>query len=327
MVRKFALMVFVLVVASSPLRFAQAQSQFEAYPTKPIRMIVPFPPGGSVDVVARVVAPKLSESLGQQVIIENRSGASGNIGTELAARARPDGYTLMMHTIPFVANVHLYAKVPYDPLNDFAPIALVSSSPSVVVVNPSLSVRSVGELLQLARSKPGVLNYSAAGAGTNPHIAGELFNMLGNVDIVAIQYKGGGPALVAALGGEVGITFPNISEALPHVKSGKLRALGVTGARRAAVLPDVPTVAEAGLPGYEFVTWHGVLALKDTPRAIVSLLNEKLKQTLSTPEQAKLFETMGLNIIASSPEEFAAHLKSELDKWGKVIRERRIKVD
>ena len=327
MVREFALMVFILGLSLSPLRFAAAQSHSEAYPNKPIRMIVAFPPGGSVDVVARVVAPRLSESLGQQVIIENRSGASGNIGTELAARARPDGYTLIMHTIPLVANLYLYAKVPYDPRNDFAPIALVSSSPAVVVVNPSLAVRSVGELLQLARSKPGVLNYSAAGAGTNPHIAGELFNMLGNVDIMAIQYKGGGPALVAALGGEVGIMFPNISEALPHVKSGKLRALGVTGARRAAVLPDVPTVAEAGLPGYGFVTWHGVLAPMDTPRAIVSLLNEKLKQTLSTPEQAKLFETMGLNIIASSPEEFAAHLKSELDKWGKVIRERHIRVD
>jgi len=329
MVRKIALMAFILGLAFSPLQFVQtpAQAQTEAYPNKPVRLIVPFPPGGSVDVVARVVAPRLSESLGQQVVIENRSGASGNIGTELAARARPDGYTLLMHTIPFVANVHLYAKVPYDPLNDFAPIALVSSSPSVVVVNPSVPARSVGELLQLAKSRPGVLNYSAAGIGTNPHIAGELFNMLGNVDIVAIQYKGGGPALVAALAGEVGITFPNISEALPHVKTGRLRGLAVTSARRAAVLPDLPTVAEAGLPGYEFVTWHGMLAPKETPRAIVSLLNEKLKQTLSTPEQSKLFETMGLNIIASSPEEFGAHLKSELDKWGKVIRERHIKVD
>ena len=308
-----------------PLRHAQAQT--EGYPARPVRLIVPFPPGGSVDVVARVVAPKLSERLGQQLVVENRSGASGNIGTELAARARPDGYTLLMHTIPFVANVHLYAQVPYDPLNDFLPIAWVSSSPSVLVVHPSVPARSVRELLQLAKARPGALNYSAAGAGTNPHIAGELFNMLGRVDIVAIQYKGGGPALVAALGGEIGITFPNISEAIPHVKAGRLRALGVTGAKRSAALPDLPTVAEAGVPGYAFVTWHGTLAPKGTPRALVSLLNEKLRETLASPDQARLFQQMGLEIVASTPEEFAAHLKSELDKWGKVIRERQIRVD
>ena len=321
--RPIALVLLVIAASLSLPRLALAQT--EGYPNKPVKVIVPFPPGGSVDVVARVVAPKLGEALGQQLVVENRAGASGSIGTEMAARAKPDGYTLMMHTLPFVANVHLYAKVPYDPLGDFVPIALVSSSPSVVVVHPSVSARTVRDLLQMAKAKPGVLNYSAAGAGTNPHIAGELFNMLGGVDIVAIQYKGGGPALLAALGGEIGITFPNISEALPHVKAGKLRALGVTGTRRSATLPDVPTVAEAGLPGYEFVTWHGLLAPKDTPRAIITMVNEKLRQTLAAPEQAKLFETMGLNIIASTPEEFGAHLKSELDKWGRVIRERRIK--
>jgi tripartite-type tricarboxylate transporter receptor subunit TctC len=325
MLRRIACVVLVLGVVLFPLRSALAQS--EAYPNKPVHLIVPFPPGGSVDVVARMVAPRLGERLGQPVIVENRSGASGNIGTEAVARAKPDGYTLLINTLPFVANVHLYPKVPYHPINDFEPIALVSSSPSLVVVNPSVPAKSISELLQLARSKPGVLNYSAAGAGTNPHIAGELFNLMGNVDIVAIQYKGGGPALVAALGGEVGITYPNISEGLPNVKSGKLRALAVTSVTRSAVLPDVPTVAESGLPGYEFVTWHGILAPKGTPQAIVVVLNEKLKQTLSTPEQAKLFQEMGLNIIASTPAEFAAHLKSELDKWGRVIRERNIRIN
>ena len=265
-------------------------------------MIVAFPPGGSVDVVARLVAPKLSEGLGQPVVVDNRSGASGNIGTELAARAKPDGYTLLTHTIPFVANAHLYSRMPYDALNDFVPIALLSSSPSVLVVHPSVPARTVGELLQLAKSRPGALNYSAAGAGTNPHIAGELFNMLGNVDIVAIQYKGGGPALVAALGGEIGITFPNISEALPYVSANRLRALGVTSTRRAAALPDVPTVAEAGVPGYEFTTWHGVLAPKGTPREIVALLNEKLRASLRSPDLSAKFEQMGLDIIASTPE-------------------------
>jgi tripartite-type tricarboxylate transporter receptor subunit TctC len=325
MLRKAAWIALLLGLACSPLRFAAAQT--EVYPNKPVHLIVPFPPGGSVDVVARTLAPRLSEKLGQPVIIENRSGASGNIGTEQVAHARPDGYTLLIHTIPFVANLHLYSRVPYDPLNDFAPITLVSSSPSVVVVHPPLPARSVSELLQLAKSKPGVLNYSAAGVGTNPHIAGELFNMLGNVDIVAIQYKGGGPALVATLAGEVSITFQNISEALPHLKTGRLRALAVTGARRAVVLPDVPTVAEAGLPGYEFTTWHGILAPKGTPREIVSLLNQKLKETLTTPEQQRQFGQMGLDVIASSPEEFGAHLRSELDKWGKVIREKHIRVD
>jgi tripartite-type tricarboxylate transporter receptor subunit TctC len=325
MLRRIACVALVLGAVLFPLRSALAQS--DAYPNKPVHLIVPFPPGGSVDVVARMVAPRLGERLGQPIIVENRSGASGNIGTEAAARAKPDGYTLLINTLPFVANVHLYPKVPYHPINDFEPIALVSSSPSLVVVNPSVPAKSISELLQLARSKPGVLNYSAAGAGTNPHIAGELFNLMGNVDIVAIQYKGGGPALVAALGGEVGITYPNISEGLPNVKSGKLRALAVTSATRSAVLPDVPTVAESGLPGYEFVTWHGILAPKGTPQAIVAVLNEKLKQTLSTPEQAKLFQEMGLNIIASTPAEFAAHLKSELDKWGRVIRERNIRIN
>jgi len=306
-------------------QFAAAQT--ETYPGRPVRLIVAFPPGGSVDVVARQVAPRLSESLGQPVVVDNRSGASGNIGTELAARAKPDGYTLLIHTIPFVANVHLYKEMPYDPLKDFVPIALLSSSPSVLLVHPSVPARSVGELLQLAKSKPGALNYSAAGAGTNPHIAGELFNMLGNVDIVAVQYKGGGSALVAALGGEIGITFPNISEAVPHVNSGRMRALGVTGTKRSAALPEVPTVAESGVPGYEFVTWHGMLAPRGTPGEIVALLNGKLRTILRSPELSARFAQMGLDVIASSPGEFLVHLKSELEKWGKLIGERRIRAE
>jgi tripartite-type tricarboxylate transporter receptor subunit TctC len=299
----------------------------QGYPEKPIRMIVPFPPGGSVDVVGRAMTPKLSERLGQQVVIENRSGASGTIGTEAVARARPDGYTVLLNTIPFVTNSYLYKEVPYDPFTDFLPVSWLCSSPGTLVVNPSVPARSVRELLQLAKAKPGALNYSAAGAGTNPHFAGELFNYLGNVDLVAIQYKGGGPSLLAALGGEVGITFPNISEAIPHAKTGRLVVLGVGSAKRSPALPEVPTIAEAGLPGYEFVTWHGVLAPKGTSAAIVSLLNAKLKETLTAPEQQRLFEQMGFEIVASTPEEFAAHLKRESEKWGKVIKERHIRVE
>jgi len=313
----------VLWIALALPLLVQAQS----YPARPVRLIVPFPPGGSVDVVARAMTPKLSERLGQQVVIENRSGASGIVGTEAVAHAKPDGYTLLINTIPFVTNTHLYSKAPYDPFADFLPISWLCSSPGTLVINPSVPARSVRELLELARAKPGALNYSAAGAGTNPHLTGELFNFLGNVDIVAVQYKGGGPSLLAALGGEVGITFPNISEAIPHAKTGKLIVLGVGSSRRSPALPEVPTIAEAGLPGYEFVTWHGVLAPKGTPAAIVALLNAKLKETLTAPEQAQLFEQMGFEIVASSPEEFAAHLKRESEKWGKVIRERHIKVE
>jgi tripartite-type tricarboxylate transporter receptor subunit TctC len=301
--------------------------QGQSYPDRPVRLVVPFPPGGSVDVVARALTPKLSERMGQQVVIENRSGASGIIGTEVVAHARPDGYTLLINTIPFVTNSFLYAKVPYDPFADFLPIIWLCSSPATLVVNPSLPARSVRELLELAKSSPGGLNYSAAGAGTNPHFAGELFNFLGQVNIVAVQYKGGGPSLLAALGGEVKITFPNISEAIPHAKTGRIIVLGVTGSKRSSALPDVPTIAEAGLPEYEFVTWHGVLAPKGTPAAIVALLNARLKDTLAAPEQTRFFEQMGFEVVASSPEDFAAHLKRESEKWGKVIKERHIRVE
>jgi tripartite-type tricarboxylate transporter receptor subunit TctC len=274
-----------------------------------------------------MISAKLPEFLGQQVVVENRSGASGNIGTEAAARAAPDGYTLLANTIPLVANAFLYSKLPYDPLNDFAPVMLVSSSPSMLAVHPSIPARSVKELLVLARSKPGGLNYGSAGPATNPHIAGELFNYLGKVNIVVVHYKGGGPALVAAISGEVGIVFTNFAETSGFVKAGRLRALGVSGAKRVAAMPDVPTIAEAGLPGYEFTTWFGVLAPKNTPRAIVTLLNDRLKKTMGAPDQTKRFEERGLDIIASSPEEFAAHLQSEYTKWGRMIKERGMKAE
>jgi len=318
---------WIAIALSLACAFPAGSAQAQTYPERPIRMIVPFPPGGSVDVVGRALTPKLSERLGQQVVIENRSGASGSIGTEAVARSRPDGYTVLLNTIPFVTNSYLYKEVPYNPFTDFLPISWLCSSPGTLVVNPSMPARSVRELLQLAKAKPGALNYSAAGAGTNPHFAGELFNYLGNVDIVAVQYKGGGPSLLAALGGEVGITFPNISEAIPQAKAGRLVVLGVGSARRSPALPEVPTIAEAGLPGYEFVTWHGVLAPKGTPAAIVSLLNARLKETLTAPEQQRLFEQMGFEIVASTPEEFAAHLRRESEKWGKVIKERHIRVE
>ncbi len=292
-----------------------------------MHVVLPFPPGGSVDTVARLVMPRVSESLGQQFIIENRSGASGNIGTEYVARAAPDGYTLMVNTIPFVANSYMYAKLPFDPLTDFVPISLLASSPSVLVVHPSLPVHSVRELLDLARSKPGVLNFSTAGPGTNPHIAGELFNYLGKVNIVAIHYKGGGPALMSTIAGDTEIIVSGVSEATPFAAAGKLRALGITSLARSPAFPDIPTIAESGLPGYEFVTWHGLLAPKGTSGAIVALLNERVKKTMAMPEQVKLFRQNGQDIIASTPEEFAAHLKKESAKWGRVIKEQGMRAE
>jgi tripartite-type tricarboxylate transporter receptor subunit TctC len=311
---------------------AIAAAQFSAaqtgvYPHKPVHVILPFPPGGSVDTVARLVMPRLSESLGQQFLVENRSGASGNIGTEYVARAAPDGYTLMVNTIPFVANSYMYAKLPFDPLIDFVPISLLASSASVLVVHPSLPAHSVRELLDLARSKPGVLNFATAGPGTNPHIAGELFNYLGKVKTVAIHYKGGGPALMSTVAGDTEIIVSGVSEATPFATSGKLRALGITSLARSPAFPDIPTIAESGLPGYEFMTWHGLLAPKGTPRAIVLLLNDGVKRTMAAPEQVKRFRQIGQDIIASTPEEFAAHLKKESAKWARVIKEQDMRAE
>jgi len=320
-------MIFTAVFFAATIAAMQAAAQTVVYPNKPVHVILPFPPGGSVDTVARLVMPRVSESLGQQFVIENRSGASGNIGTEYVARAAPDGYTLMVNTIPFVANSHMYAKLPFDPLTDFVPISLLASSPSVLVVHPSLPVRSVRELLDLARSKPGVLNFATAGPGTNPHIAGELFNYLGKVKIVAIHYKGGGPALLSTVAGDTEIIVSGVSEATPFAAAGKLRALGITSLARSPAFPDIPTIAESGLPGYEFVTWHGLLAPKGTSGTIVALLNDSVKKTMAMPGQVKLFRQIGQDIIASTPEEFAAHLKKESAKWGRVIREQGMRAE
>jgi tripartite-type tricarboxylate transporter receptor subunit TctC len=278
-----------------------------------------------VDVVGRILAAKLTENLGQQVIVDNRSGASGIIGTDLVAKAPPDGYTLLINTLPLVTNQYLMARVPYDPIRDFEPISMVTSSPSLVTVHPSVPARSIKELIALARSKPGQLNYSAAGVGTNPHIAGELFNLLANIHMVAVQFKGGGPADIAAIGGEVAATFGNVSQEVGYVKSGRLRALAVTSTTRSPALPNLPTVAEAGVPGYEFLTWHGILAPKGTPPQIVNLLNEQLKKILTAPGEVKRWEELGLDVIASTPADFAARLLNEQKKWGDVIAKRGIK--
>jgi tripartite-type tricarboxylate transporter receptor subunit TctC len=284
-----------------------------------------------VDVVGRLLAARLSETLGQQMVVETRSGASGVIGTEVVMNSPPDGYTLLINTIPFVTNQFLMPRAPYDPLRDFVSISLVASSPSFVTVNPSLPVRSIQELIALAKAKPGQLYYSAAGVGTNPHIAGELFNLLADVNIVAVQYKGGGPADTALMAGEVAVTFGNISQEIGFVKAGRMRALAVTSAKRNPAMPDLPTVAEAApegpLRGYEFDTWFVIAAPRGTPRAIVDTLNSNIRKVLSAPDQVKFYEERGLTVIASTPEEATAHLQSEQKKWARVVKERGVKAE
>jgi tripartite-type tricarboxylate transporter receptor subunit TctC len=312
----------VAVIGAPAAAFAQADN----YPAKPVRLIVPFPAGGSVDLAGRLVGAKLSQAIGQQVVLDNRSGASGNIGMELVARAPADGYTIGINTLPFVTNGFLYSRVPYDAINDFAPVTFLSSSASVLTVHPSIPAHSVRELIALAKAKPGQLNYGGAGVGTNPHIAGELFNLLGKVNIVVVQFKGGGPALIAAAAGEVGITVTGTSETIPYIEGKRLRPLGVTTARRLPGLPNVPTIAET-LPGYEFTTWQIIVAPKATPRPVVNLLNQKITQVLRDPEFARTYEQRGFDIIANTPDEAAAYLRSEFAKWARVIKERGMRAD
>ncbi len=302
---------------------AQAQS----YPSKPIRWIVPFPPGGSVDGVARRVGPALAGSIGQQVVLDNRSGASGNIATELVANAAPDGYTLLSHTVPFVVNTFLYRRVPYDIVRDFVPVSLLASTDSVVTVHPSVPAKSIRELIALARSKPSSLLYGSAGVGTNPHICGELLNYLAKTDIGVVHFKGGAPARTAVIAGELPITYNSVLETVGYVKAGRLRALGVTGAKRSPAMPEVPTIAESGVPGYHFAAWHGLLAPKGTSSAVANTLRERIKAAIGSPESLRQFEEQGLDVSISTPEEFAAYLKREIAKWGPVVKERRMRAD
>src|SRR5215218_8068365 len=272
-------------LASVLFAFTAACACAAEYPAKTVRIVTPFPPGGSVDLVARLIGAELAKPLGQQVVVDNRSGASGIIGTEVAKNAAPDGYTLLVNTLPFVTNQFAYEKVPYDPINDFAPISLLASVSSVLVSHPALPVNSMKDLIALARSKPGAITYGTAGAATNPHIAGELLNNIAKIKLVAVHYKGGGPATIATLSGETQLYFVNaIPDALPHIQAKKLKALGITAGKRNAAAPQIPTMAEAGLPGYEFTTWQILAAPKATPAPIIATLNEKVRSALRAPD-------------------------------------------
>ena len=297
----------------------------EPYPTKPIRIIVPFPPGGSTDFNARAIQDKLSDLLGQQVVIDNRGGASGQIGTRIGKDSAPDGYTLVLHTIAFVTSTMLYENAGYDPVKDFMPVSLISKVPTTISVHPSVPVHSVKELLAYARARPDQLNYASSGIGTNAHITGELFNLMGGTSLRAIQYKGGGPALAAVVSGEVPIGFSNITQTARLAEAGRLRPLAVSSLKRSSALPNLPTVSESGLPGFEMAAWHIVVAPRSTPGPIIKTLNEKIRATLADRMILERFDKGGLEPFPSTPQETTTYLKSEQVKWQRVIRERNIK--
>jgi tripartite-type tricarboxylate transporter receptor subunit TctC len=298
------------------------------YPTKPVRLIVPFPPGGGVDSVARILGQRLSEILGQSVVLDNRGGSGGTIAAEIAARSAPDGYTLFFGgSASHGITPHLYRKLQYDPVKDFAPIILIGSTPYILVIHPSLAATTVKELIALAKANPGKLNYASAGSGSTLHLSGELFKTMAEVDIVHVPYKGAAPALTDLLGGRVQMTFNPAAVVLPHIRNGRLRALGVTSARRTALAPELPTIAEAGVPGYEASGWYGVLAPAATPRAIVQRLNREIGSMIEEKEFRGRLATVGVDPAGGSPGQFAAYIASELAKWGKVVRAAGAKID
>jgi tripartite-type tricarboxylate transporter receptor subunit TctC len=292
----------------------------QTYPTQPIRLIAPFPPGGSVDITARLIGEPLGRELGQRIVIENRSGASGNIGMDAAARAAPDGYTLVLNTIPLVTNQSLFEKLTWDPIRDFAPIGMVATSPHVLVVPAKVPVNSVDELIKLARSKPGKLSYASAGVGTTFHFCGEMFKDATGTFILHVPYRGGGPALLDTLAGQVDMSFPTLSAALPHVKAGTLRALAVTDTRRSPLLPNVPTMQEAGVKDFQFTQWLALLAPAKTPPAIVNRLNAALKSALNTPEVKDKFEAQAFESFITTPEEAGKYLAAEVQRFSRLIK-------
>ena len=306
---------------------AGGPSGAQSYPTGPIRVIVPFPPGGGVDGMGRILTQKLAESLGRPLPVENRSGANGNIGTEIAAKAPKDGYTLLFTGAGLVTNPSLYAKVPYDPVKDFDPISLVSIAPNVLVVHPSVPVKSVKDLIALARAHPKQVLFAGSGSGSTPHLAGELFNTMAKVEMVHLPYRGSGPAVVGILSGEATIMFMPTTNAVQLVKENRLRAIAVTTLERVPALPELPTIAESGLKGYESNQWYGVLAPAGTPADILNQLGSLIVKIMQSPDMKSRMTADGLVAVGSTRERFAAHIKMEIAKWAKVIKQSGARVD
>ena len=299
----------------------------DKYPNKSIRVIVPVAPGGGTDFIARLIGQKLSEAWGQPVIVDNRPGGAGNLGVEIAAKAVPDGYTLVIPITSFPINPSLYSKLPFDTVRDFAPITLVASAPLLLVVNPGAQANSVKELIALAKARPGQLNYANSGSGTTAHLAGELFKRMAGVDIVSIAYKGGGPAVIDLIAGNVQIYFSTVPAALPQVKAGRLRALAVTSSKRLNDIPDIATVSESGLPGFEVVAWFGMFAPGKTPQPIVKKLNGEVVRILGMPDVREKMSGQGLIPGGNTPEELGVFLKAEIAKWSKLIKEANIRIE
>jgi tripartite-type tricarboxylate transporter receptor subunit TctC len=298
------------------------------YPSKPVKLVVPFPAGGSVDAVARILGQKLSLKLGQQFVIENRPGAGGNIGSDFVAKAPRDGYTLLLAGVSSHAiNPSLYAQLPYDAVKDFTSICLVYSLPNVLVVNPSIQAKSVQELVALAKAKPASLTFASSGNGTTLHLSGELFKRMAGVDIVHVPYKGNAPAVTDLIGGQVNLMFDNINNSLPHIKSGKLRALAVTGSIRSKVLPEIPTLAESGFRGFSILSWGGVFGPAGLPRPVVDRLNTAINDALRDKQLRELLASEGIEVQGDTPEEFHAFLLGEISRWSKLVKESGAHID
>jgi tripartite-type tricarboxylate transporter receptor subunit TctC len=324
--RWIVLTLFLLVLASM---FGGTGAAAQGYPSKPIRIVVPYPPGGPLDIMARAIGQKLTEAWGQPVVVDNRPGAGGNIGADLVAKSTPDGYTLLMGAVATHAiNPTLYGHVPYDPVKDFLPVALVAQVPNVLVVNPSVPAGTVKDLIELARARPGNLNFGSGSTGSTGHLAGELFNIMAGVKMVHIPYKGGAPAMADLLAGQIQLMFDNLANALPNVRAGKLRALAVTTLARSPALPDLPTIAESGLPGFDLTTWFGLMAPAGTPPGIVTKLNAEIVRDLNAKDMRERLEKMGAGVPANNTSEhFAAFIRDEAAKYAKVVRESGAKVE
>ena len=300
----------------------------QSYPTRPVRVIVPFAAGGGADIMGRTISQKLTETMGQQFVVDNRAGAAANIGTEMVARAAPDGYTLLLVGPNHTANPHMFRKLSWDPVKDFEPISLLNSASYVLVAHPSVPVKSVKELIALAHAKPGQIVYGSGGNGTAGHLGMELLKMTAKIEMVHVPYKGGAPMLIDVMGGQVSLGYDNILTSVPHIRTGKVRGLAVSGARRSTLLPEVPTVAESGgLPGYEVVVWQGLLAPAGVPQEILARLEEHTVAAMRQPDVRERLAKLGTDIVGSTRKEFAAFIKVELEKAGKVIRQANIRAD
>jgi tripartite-type tricarboxylate transporter receptor subunit TctC len=314
-------------VVALAFMFASGTGEAQSYPSRPVRLIVPYPPGGSNDIVGRMVAMQLGERLGQQVVVDNRAGAGGTLGTDVAAKAPPDGYTLLLVSVSHAFNPAIYSKLSYDPDKSFAPVAMLGTGPVVVVVSPDLGVNSLGELIALAKSKPGQLNYASAGVGSLQHLASALFVLQAGLDVVHVPYKGGGPAMIDVIAGQAQFSVASLIQSLPHMRSGKLKALAMSGAKRSALLPELPTISEAGVPGYEAYNWWGLLAPAGTPTPVIERLHAAVSEILSSKESAKRFESEGAEPVRMTPPQFGRFVGAEIAKWGKVAREAGIRAE